>query len=93
MAAKDDVKGAVKEGRAVIGTRSVMKGLKGGMLSMVVCASNTPENFRRDLERCAGVSKAEVRGLGEDSAHMGELCGKPFNVLMVGIRNPKGKGG
>lgn len=86
MMVNDDVKEAVKKGKILIGTKSVMRGLKRGEVGLVVYASNTPEGFRSDMERCAGISRAEVKGFNGDSSKLGGLCGKPFNILTVGIR-------
>ncbi len=58
---KESISEAVKKKRIVIGTRSVLKKMKGGEVSLVVYASNTPENFRRDLDHYAGVSSIEVK--------------------------------
>jgi ribosomal protein L30E len=83
---EEALKEAVKKDRIVIGTRSVIKGLKRGEFRLVVFASNTPEAFRQDLGHCAGVSGIDIQGLEGDSAHLGDLCGKPFHILAVGVR-------
>ncbi len=83
---KESISEAVKKKRIVIGTRSVLKKMKGGEVNLVVYASNTPENFRRDLDHYAGVSRIEVKGFKGDSAELGGLCGKPFHILTVGIK-------
>lgn len=83
---EDSIKEAVKKDRIVIGTKSVIKGMKNGRLSMAIYASNTPKNSVRDLGHYSGISKAEVKEFKENSASLGGLCGKPFHILMVGIR-------
>ena len=89
MAEKADekeIKDAVKAKKLVIGSRTVIKGVKGGSLKSVVCASNCPEGTEKDLNHYATLSKIEVKKFTGDSSRLGELCGKPFNVLMVGIQ-------
>jgi large subunit ribosomal protein L30e len=80
-----EIKDAIKEKRIIIGSRTVIKGVKKGRISSVVYASNCPEGIRKDLEY---YSKGGFMGLKEfmgNSVQLGELCGKPFNVLLVGI--------
>ena len=81
-----EIKDAMKEKKIVIGSRTVMKGIKRGHLNSIIYASNCPEITRKDLEY---YSKSGFLGLKEfkgSSVQLGELCGKPFNVLLVGIK-------
>lgn len=80
------VKDAHDSGRLLIGSRSVARGLKSGKVTHVVLASNCPEGCRKNIA-AAGGSKAEVIDFRSDSVRLGETCGKPFTVLMVGIKN------
>jgi len=86
MKAEDSIKEALKKEKIVIGTKSVLKEMKHGRLAMAIYASNTPKSSVRDLGHYSSVSKIDIESLSQDSAHLGGLCGKPFNVLMVGIR-------
>jgi large subunit ribosomal protein L30e len=81
-----EIKEAMKEKKIVIGSRTVIKCVKGGHINNVIYASNCPEETRKDLEY---YSKSGFLGLKEfkgSSVQLGELCGKPFNVLLVGIK-------
>ena len=81
-----EIKEAMKEKKIIIGSRTVIKGVKKGHINSVVYASNCPDETRKDLEY---YSKSGFLGLKEfqgNSVQLGELCGKPFNVLLVGIR-------
>jgi len=81
-----EIKEAMKEKRIIIGSRTVMKGVKRGHINSVIYASNCPQETRKDLEY---YSKSGFLGLKEfqgNSVQLGELCSKPFNVLLVGIR-------
>lgn len=86
MATEKDIKAAIKAKKLMIGRRSVIRGLKSGDISSVVYSSNCPDVLRKDLEHYASVSKASVKGFGSDSVKLGEICGKPFNVLVAGIK-------
>jgi len=81
MTAENDIKDAIKAGKLLIGTRSVMKNLKAKKLKTVVGASNCPETLVRDIKRY-GTEPVIIKG---NSSKLGELCGKPFNILLAGI--------
>jgi len=81
-----EIKDALKSKKLVIGTRVVMKGLKKGSLETVLFASNCPENIRKDLNHYADISKIKVNEFKGDSLKLGEICGKPFTILMVGVK-------
>lgn len=78
------IKDAHDAGKLLIGSRSVARGIKAGKLAQVVVASNCPESIRKSL--ITPKSKAEVLEMNTDSVRLGETCGKPFTVLMVGIK-------
>ena len=82
----NDIKNAIKSGKLLIGCNSVFKGIKKGGLESLIYASNLPEARKSDLGSQAKVAGIETREFGGDSANLGEACGKPFNILIVGIR-------
>ena len=77
------VKDAQEAGKLLIGSRSVARGIKDGKVAQVVLASNCPEAARKGI--ITPDSKVEVLEMNSDSVRLGETCGKPFTVLMVGI--------
>ena len=78
------IKDAHGSGKLLIGSRSVARGMKSGKVARVVVASNCPESCRKGI--ITPKSKVEVLELKGDSVRLGETCGKPFTVLMVGIK-------
>ena len=80
-----EIKEALKESRLVIGTRVVLKGLKKGGIQKVICASNCPAASMKDLEQYSKNVKG-IETFGGNSAELGEICGKPFKALTVGIK-------
>lgn len=80
------VRDAHESGRLLIGARSVAKGLKSGKISHVFFASNCPEGRRKAISHQAGPGAADVADFGGDSARLGEICGKPFTVAVVGVK-------
>jgi large subunit ribosomal protein L30e len=86
MSMEKEIKKAISEGKAVLGKNEVRRGLKAGGLKSVLCASNCPLDWLKDLEYYAGLSKVELEKLADDSAKLGQVCGKPFNVTVIGIK-------
>jgi large subunit ribosomal protein L30e len=80
------VKDAHESGKLMIGSRSVIKNLKTGKVIRIVCASNCPENYIKSIDMHSKSGKTEVLKFQGDSVRLGETCGKPFTVLMVGIK-------
>jgi large subunit ribosomal protein L30e len=81
-----EIKEAMKEKKILIGSRTVIKGVKRGHLDSVIYASNCPEETRKDLEYYSRGGFLELKEFKGNSVQLGELCGKPFNVLLIGIR-------
>ena len=89
MTVEKDVKDALKAGRLLMGTRSVVTGIKSGKVSEIVVASNCPEGTRKDISHYTSAHKVEVNEFKGDSVRLGEVCGKPFNILLLGIKKQK----
>ena len=85
MGVEKEIKDAMKEGRLVMGSNSVIRGIKLGKIETVIYASNIPENKKRDLSYYSNISAFNMKMFSGNSAELGELCGKPFSILMVGI--------
>ena len=87
---RDEIGKAVKEGRIVIGTDRVIKGMKDGAFEIVIYASNIPEDTLKEINYYTNNFKIKTEKFNGTSKQLGEICGKPFNILMIGIL-PKGK--
>lgn len=86
MTISNDVKDALKAKKLVIGSRSVAKGMKQGTISSVILSSNAPDALRRDMQHYSSLSGSEVKDFSGTSVQLGQICGKPFNILSLGIR-------
>ena len=87
-----DVKDALKSGRLVIGSRSVFRGVKNNTIESVIISVNCPKGRVNDLSyynKEFGIDLKEFKG---SSRKLGEMCGKPFNIIMVGVKRT-GKNG
>lgn len=86
MNLNSEIKDAVKNDRLIMGSRIVLRNLKNKMLELVIYASNCPEVALKDLGHYSGISGVRLEQFKGNSVQLGEMCGKPFRILMVGVR-------
>lgn len=86
MTAAKDIASALKAGSLIIGTHAVIKASKRGTVKEIVHATNIPENLLADLQHASSVGGLELKSFGEDSVRLGQVCGKPFKILSIGIK-------
>lgn len=81
----EEIRKMVKEGKAVVGTREVLKQLKLGKISKVYITVNCPERVKKDVENYASLSGATVVQLDQPNDELGVLCKKPFSISVLGL--------
>jgi large subunit ribosomal protein L30e len=86
MTVKSKIKDALKTGKLVIGTKKVKDGLKNGKIKYVIYATNCTPDILADLKYYAKYFNIKLEPFEGNSKQLGEACGKPFTILMVGIR-------
>ena len=86
MTTEKAIKKALEEGKAVIGRNRVLRLVKSGKGETVYYAENCPAEWVKELRFYSGISKAQVEEFGGGSDKLGQLCGKPFNVTLLGIK-------
>ncbi len=80
------LKTALKTGRCILGTRTVLSSIKGSKI--VLYSSSMDDDSRQALlEACTSNSVPSVLFAG-NSEKLGRLCGKPFKVSAVGVKSP-----
>ncbi len=89
MTIDKQIKDAIKNDKLIIGSRTVLKNLKNEMLESVVYASNCPEELIKDLNHYSKVSSIKLEEFNGNSVQLGELCGKPFRILIIGMKKAK----
>jgi large subunit ribosomal protein L30e len=80
-----EIKDAQKEGKIVTGRNEVVRGLKRGSLQKVFYTENCSVEFNRELEYYGKISKAPIEKFEGSSASLGQMCGKPFRIVTLGI--------
>ena len=56
------------------------------MSVMPIIISNCPKEQVKDLKHYSEAAKLKIAKFEGDSAKLGQTCGKPFSILMVGIK-------
>jgi large subunit ribosomal protein L30e len=86
MTSEKQIKEAMKSGKALLGSKSVMRAAMNGRLSGLIYAKNVPATAMNDIRHYSGISGLDPQEFPGNSLELGELCGKPFGVLLFGIR-------
>ena len=75
----------MKSGKAILGYKSGLKGLRTGKSKMVLIASNCPPLRKSEVEYLAMLAKVQVHHYSGDNTDLGTACGKMFNCSVVTI--------
>lgn len=86
MTVTKEIKASLDKKKLVVGTRDIVRHMKKGEVHKIFHATNIPNIMLRDLEYYTSLSKTELSEFGESSARLGQICGKPFRILAVGIK-------
>lgn len=84
----DELRRAVATGKVLLGTRSVLKEARLGKGKLVILSSNCPKEARERIMELAKLSKIPVIQHDKTGVDLGALCGKPFIVSAMIIKDP-----
>lgn len=87
MTIDDEIENALKEGSLVMGRKNVMGCLKSGELKSVILSANCASALAEIMGHYGKNLGIDVKEFPGDSRRLGEVCGKPFNVMVLGIRD------
>ena len=79
------IKAAAQKQQLLIGTNSVRRAARTGQLHSAYAASNCPQRTLDEFTRFAAGGLFSLETIPENSIRLGEMCGKPFTVLVIGI--------
>jgi len=79
-----DLKNKIQEGKVVIGTERVLKGLREKKLKEVFLANNYPQKAKDDINHYAKLTGISVIELSLDNEELGLFCKKSFFVSVLG---------
>jgi len=78
----------VKTGKILFGTNNAIKNAKTRRAKLIIVASNCPQKIREDIEYFCKLSNIPVTIYNGTSIDLGVVCGKPFKVSALTIREP-----
>ena len=78
----------VKTGKVNFGANSALQNAKTGRAKMIILAANCPNAIRRDIEYYASLSNVPIVTHRGSSLDLAAICGKPFSVSALSIREP-----
>lgn len=79
---------AVKTGKISFGTNNAIKNAKTRKAKLIIVASNCLQKNREDIEYYCKLSNIPVTIYKGTSIDLGAVCGKPFKVSAITIREP-----
>jgi len=79
---------AVKTGKVLLGTKKAVESVKLGRAKLIVVASNCPRNIMEDITYYGKLSGVPVVIYKGTSIDLGAVCGKPFPVSALTVREP-----
>ena len=83
---RNDIRDAIKNKKLIIGSNKILKFAKAGDLVSIFYALNCPKERLKDIEHYSKITGIELKQFNGNSVQLGEICGKPFGVLLAGSR-------
>ena len=77
-----------KTGKIQFGASSALKSAKTKKAKIIIVASNCPQKVKEDIEYYCGLSSIPVSIYRGTSVDLGAVCGKPFEVSVLSVREP-----
>ncbi|MFA5411766.1 MAG: 50S ribosomal protein L30e [Candidatus Micrarchaeia archaeon] len=77
---------AVESGKVGFGSNESMRDLLLGKTKMAVIAKNAPVHVKEDAGKFGGLSGIPVVEFPGTSIELGSICGKPYPVLLLTVR-------
>ena len=86
MTLRDEIKNAIENDKILIGTKRIIKNIKTKDLSLVIVASNCPEETKKDIKKYSEISEIKVEEFDGTGKQLGTFCGKPFSIATIAIK-------
>lgn len=78
----------VRTGKVLFGANNAIKNAKIEKARLVIVSSNCPQKIREDIEYYCRLSDVPIVIYNGTSIDLGAICGKPFMVSALTIREP-----
>jgi len=77
---------AVKTGKVSFGANSAVQNAKMGKAKLIILAANCPKTVREDVEYYCKLSKVPLITYKGSSMDLAAVCGKPYIISALSIR-------
>lgn len=77
-----------KTGKIQFGATTALKNAKAKKAKLILLASNCPPRLKENIEYYCKLSEIPVSIFKGESTDLGALCGKPFDVSALTIKEP-----
>lgn len=77
-----------KTGKIQFGAKTALKSAKAKKAKLILLSSNCPQRIRANIEYYCRLSEVPISIFKGESTDLGALCGKPFNVSALTIKEP-----
>ena len=82
-----EIKTTVKTGKVLFGVRNAINNAKNGKAKLIIISSNCPQKFLEDIQNYCNFSKISMFIYNGSSIDSGSVCGKPFTVSALTIKD------
>lgn len=82
------IRTVVKTGKVSFGAKSVIQNAKTGKAKLMISAANCPKTTREDIEYYCKLSNVLLIIYKGSSIDLAAVCGKPFIVSALSIKEP-----
>ncbi|SCG84839.1 50S ribosomal protein L30e [Methanobacterium congolense] len=79
---------AVDTGSVTLGSDKSIQALKLGKGKLVIIADNCPRDIKEDVEHYSKLSEIPVYTYEGTSVELGSVCGRPYTVATLIIKDP-----
>ncbi|MGC9517255.1 MAG: 50S ribosomal protein L30e [Methanomicrobiales archaeon] len=79
---------AVDTGNVTLGSDKSIQELKLGKGKLVIIAENSPEDIKEDVMYYSKLSDISIYTFKGTSVELGSVCGKPFSVATLIVKDP-----
>ena len=80
-----DVRKAVAENKAIVGTKRTIKALQTNTAAKVYITKNAPADVKETIGYYVQLNSIEVIDLDQTNEELGTLCKKPFVISVVAV--------
>jgi len=83
-----EIRRAVDSGKVLFGAKQCEKSINTGEAKLLVTTSNVPMSLKEKNLAKAKIANIPVLEFKGNSLELGQVCGKPFNILFMAIKTP-----